>query len=180
MLYTRSPGICNEADPQYFTAEIAEDAEDYGFLDCPWVRHTARAWSFDDYMGLIADNCGLLASMQTIFPLCVLGALCGDSRLNAFPGPMYLKSHEDGITLSVRVTPNSSKNAVISEHGDRLAVKLTAPAVEGKANKSLLKLIGKKLGVPPSSINIIRGHSSREKVLFIPGIDEESAIERLK
>lgn len=93
---------------------------------------------------------------------------------------MYLKAHEDGITLSVRVTPNSSRNALIFDQGDRLVVKLTAPAAEGKANKSLLKFIGKKLGVPPSSITIIRGHSSRDKVLFVPAIDETCAIERLK
>jgi uncharacterized protein len=93
---------------------------------------------------------------------------------------MYLKPHEDGIILAVKVTPNSSRNALGSEHGDRLAVKLTAPAIEGKANKSLLKFIGKKLGVPPSSIIIMRGHSSREKILFVPGIDEIRATERLK
>ncbi len=93
---------------------------------------------------------------------------------------MYLKAHEDGIILKVKVTPNSSRNALILDHGDRLAVKLTSPPVEGKANKQLLKFIGKKLGVPPSSITVLRGHASREKVLFIPGIDEACALERLK
>jgi uncharacterized protein len=93
---------------------------------------------------------------------------------------MYLQAHEDGIILRVKVTPNSSRNALISEHGDRLAVKLTAPPVEGKANKGLVKFVGKKLRIPPSSITIIRGHSSREKDLLIPGIDVASAMERLK
>ncbi len=93
---------------------------------------------------------------------------------------MYLRAHEDGITVTVKVTPNSSRNALASEHGDRLSVKLTSPAVEGKANKQLLKFIGKILGVPPSSISILRGHSSREKVLFVPGIDEVSARGKLK
>jgi uncharacterized protein len=93
---------------------------------------------------------------------------------------MYLKAQEDGIILRVKVTPNSSRNALISEHTDRLAVKLTAPAIEGKANKGLLKLIGKKLRVSPSSITIIRGHSSREKDLLIPGIDVASAMEKLR
>lgn len=93
---------------------------------------------------------------------------------------MFLKAHEDGITVTVKVTPNSSRNALSLDLGDRLAVKLMSPAVEGKANKQLLKFMGKKLGVPPSSISILRGHSSREKVLFVQGIDESSAREKLK
>ena len=93
---------------------------------------------------------------------------------------MYLKAHQDGIILKVKVTPNSSRNALAPEQGDRLSVKLTSPPVEGKANKQLLKFIGKKLGVPPSSIIVLRGHSSREKVLFVPGIDQDCALEKLK
>ena len=93
---------------------------------------------------------------------------------------MYVESHGDGIIVRVKVTPNSSKTAITTDSTDRLIVKLTSPAVEGKANKQLLKFIGKKLRVPPSSITILRGHASREKVLFIPGINETSAIERLK
>ena len=93
---------------------------------------------------------------------------------------MYLKAHQDGIILKVKVTPNSSRNALAPEKGDRLSVKLTSPPVEGKANKQLLKFIGKKLGVPPSSIIVLQGHSSREKDLFVPGIDEACAQEKLK
>jgi uncharacterized protein (TIGR00251 family) len=93
---------------------------------------------------------------------------------------MYLKAYQDGIILKVKVTPNASRNALVPGQGDRLPVKLTSPPVEGKANKQLLKFIGKKLGVPPSSIIVIRGHSSREKVLFVPGIDEACALEKLQ
>jgi uncharacterized protein (TIGR00251 family) len=93
---------------------------------------------------------------------------------------MYIKAHDDGIILTVKVTPNSSRNALAIDQADRLTVKLTAPAVEGKANKGLLKFIGKKLRVPPSTVKIIRGQSSREKILFVPAIDLASALERLK
>ena len=93
---------------------------------------------------------------------------------------MYLEPHEDGVIIRVKVTPNSSKNQITGERDDRLTVKLTSPPVEGKANKQLLKFIGKKLGAPSSSITILRGQSSREKVLLVPGIDERTAMERLK
>ena len=93
---------------------------------------------------------------------------------------MYLRAHDNGIVIKVKVTPNSSRNILAQDYGDHLLVKLTSPPVEGKANKQLLKFIGKKLGVPPSSIKILRGHSSREKVLFISGIDEMAAAEKLK
>lgn len=92
---------------------------------------------------------------------------------------MFIKQREDGVTLRVKVTPNAGSNSLGIEKGDTLSVKLTSPPAEGKANKSLLKFLGKKLGIPPSSISILYGHSSREKVLLINGADEATVRERL-
>ena len=81
---------------------------------------------------------------------------------------MCLRSTEDGdILLSVRVTPNASKNAILDSKQDTLGVKLTTPPVEGRANKALLKFLAKKLRVPASSMTIIRGRSSRTKLIRI-------------
>jgi hypothetical protein len=59
-------------------------------------------------------------------------------------------------------------------------VKLTAPPVEGRANKDLLKFLGKKLGVPSSSLTIISGYQSRDKAVLVRGMDSAAARERVE
>ena len=56
---------------------------------------------------------------------------------------------------------------------------LTTPPVDGQANKALLKLLGKLLSLPPSSLEIRRGDTSRVKEVFVPGIDAADALDRL-
>lgn len=53
-----------------------------------------------------------------------------------------------------------------------LQAKVTAPPVDGRANKALCKLIAKRVGVAPSRVSVVRGEKSREKVVRVEGIDE--------
>jgi len=85
---------------------------------------------------------------------------------------MWFKVNDAGVTIAVRTSPNASKDAIAGVVGDRLLVKLTAPPVEGRANKALGKLLAKALGVSPSSVSIVRGHTSRDKIVSVTGIDE--------
>jgi uncharacterized protein (TIGR00251 family) len=64
-------------------------------------------------------------------------------------------------------------------HDDRLKVRLAAPPVEGSANKELEKLLAKALGVPRSSVEVVRGLSSRNKTVRIHGLDPTQVLERL-
>ena len=66
--------------------------------------------------------------------------------------------------VTVRVTPGASRNE-ISERDGTLVVRVTAPPVEGKANKAVIRLLAKHFGVPPSQMEIVRGQNSREKVV---------------
>jgi hypothetical protein len=52
-----------------------------------------------------------------------------------------------------------------------LKVKLTAPPVEGEANEQLVEVISEATGVRKSNIIIVRGHSSKRKVVEIRGVD---------
>ncbi len=93
---------------------------------------------------------------------------------------MYVKDHPDGVTIKVKVIPRASRTEIGPPKGDALTIKLTSPPVEGRANRDLRKFLGKKLGVAPSSISILRGQNSREKVLLVPGVDRlhvEAALE---
>jgi uncharacterized protein len=93
---------------------------------------------------------------------------------------MYMEERENGVILKLKVAPGSSRNALSQPTQDRLIVKLTSPPVEGKANKQLIKFLSKKLGVPPSSISIVRGVSSREKILFVAGVGGPAVREKLE
>lgn len=78
----------------------------------------------------------------------------------------YLVEKEDGIVLSIKVIPNSSKNELTkAETGLRL--KITAPPVDNKANKFVVVYLSKLFKVPKTSIEILRGDTSREKTLFL-------------
>jgi len=54
-----------------------------------------------------------------------------------------------------------------------LQAKVTAPPVDGKANKALCKLVAKRVGVAPSRVSVVRGEKSRDKVVRVEGVDAE-------
>ena len=58
-------------------------------------------------------------------------------------------------------------------------VKITAPPVEGKANRELIAFLAQKLGVGKGSLAIIKGHTSRNKVMAIDGLTQEEIKSRL-
>lgn len=81
--------------------------------------------------------------------------------------------------LKVRVNPRSSRNQVMGWKGDVLAVKLTAPPVDGAANKACLEFLADKLDVKKAQITLVSGHTSREKVFEIEGLTESEVRKRL-
>ena len=60
-----------------------------------------------------------------------------------------------------------------------LIVRVAAPAVEGRANEALCRLLAKRLRVPKSSVTILRGHRSRDKLIEIDGLDERTVLDAL-
>jgi hypothetical protein len=71
--------------------------------------------------------------------------------------------------LKVYLQPKSSKNELVGPYRDGIKVKVTAPPIEGKANEALIRFLAKEIGIPPSSIEITKGHHAREKTLRILG-----------
>ena len=68
--------------------------------------------------------------------------------------------------INVRVIPNAKKDDLLKE-GDKLKVYVTAPAIGGKANKAMIKVLAEFFNVKKSDIRIIRGEKSREKVIEV-------------
>jgi uncharacterized protein (TIGR00251 family) len=69
--------------------------------------------------------------------------------------------------LKIYLQPKSSRNEIVGPYRDGIKVKITAPPVEGKANEGLIRFLAKDWDVAPSSIEIVRGHHTREKTLRI-------------
>lgn len=81
--------------------------------------------------------------------------------------------------INVKLIPRSSRNEIIGEENDGIKIKLTAPPVDGKANKALVRFLADKLGVPKRDIEIVSGERSRKKSIRISGISTEKVKRRL-
>ncbi|HEV7234779.1 MAG TPA: DUF167 domain-containing protein [Ktedonobacteraceae bacterium] len=82
------------------------------------------------------------------------------------------------MLISVKVIPRSSKNSIEWEQGS-LKVRLTAPPVDGLANEALVALLAERLALSKRCIAIVRGATSRQKMVEITGITVEEVEKRL-
>lgn len=89
--------------------------------------------------------------------------------------PGFLSETGQGVRLSVQIQPGAAREGILGPVDDRLKIRLTAPPVEGRANKALIRLLAKRLKVAPSRISILRGQKSRRKELFIEGLGSVEA-----
>jgi uncharacterized protein (TIGR00251 family) len=71
--------------------------------------------------------------------------------------------------LKVYLQPRCSRNEIVGTYRDGIKVKVTAPPIEGKANEALIKFLAKEFKISASSVEIIKGHNSREKIVRIGG-----------
>jgi len=82
-------------------------------------------------------------------------------------------------TILVRVRPNAARNEVVDVTDGVYLVKVSAPPVKGKANKELVAFLSRLLGVSKSQVNIIKGYTSRNKVIALDGLSQEDIMKRL-
>lgn len=93
----------------------------------------------------------------------------------------FITDHPEGSTITVRVTPNASRNALAwNQTRGVLEVKVAAAPREGKANTELLRFLGKAMGVPRTCLRIIRGASTRDKAILVAGLPAETLRQRLQ
>lgn len=95
------------------------------------------------------------------------------------PGKFGIDAIPGGITVSVYVAPRASVNKVAGAHDGAVKIALTAPPVEGAANKALVEFLAKALGVPKGSVSLMSGETSRRKVVRVMGIGAEAAVRKL-
>lgn len=80
-----------------------------------------------------------------------------------------LKDREDELLIRIFVQPRSSKNEMAGCREGAFKIRLTAPPVDGAANKACCEFLGKFFGVSKSSVTVESGEASRTKQVAIRG-----------
>lgn len=81
------------------------------------------------------------------------------------------RAHADGVYVEIKVVPRASRDEIGEVVGGRLKVKVTAPPVDSAANEAVLELMAKVFGLPRSRVALTRGRTSRNKTVFLVGVD---------
>lgn len=91
----------------------------------------------------------------------------------------FLEAASDGTLLRVKVQPRASQTAIGEPAGDFLKVRVTAPPVDHAANEAVLELLADRLGLRRGAVRLLRGATSRQKVVQITGLTPEQVLSRL-
>jgi uncharacterized protein (TIGR00251 family) len=83
------------------------------------------------------------------------------------------------VKLPVRVIPNSRRTEFSGRRDGEWILRLTAPALEGKANEAAVRFIAEFFGIARSRISLISGEKSRHKIFEIVGLEPSDVEGRL-
>ncbi len=83
------------------------------------------------------------------------------------------------LRLRIHLQPRAARNQIVGRHGDAIKIQVHAPPVDGAANAALVDLLAQTCGVPRSAIRILRGATSRTKVVEIWSDDVGACRRRL-
>jgi uncharacterized protein (TIGR00251 family) len=84
--------------------------------------------------------------------------------------PVRMEEHSGSVRFAVRAQPRAARSEVVGEHDGALKVRLAAPPVDGEANRELVKLLARRLGVSQSCVRVVAGESGRNKLVEVAGV----------
>jgi uncharacterized protein len=90
-----------------------------------------------------------------------------------------LETHSEGVILPVRAQPGSRKNELRGEHEGMLKVCVTQAPEKGKANKAVIELLAKSLGLKKSQLQLLSGETSHQKKFLIRGVTVQEMAQKL-
>jgi hypothetical protein len=84
--------------------------------------------------------------------------------------------------VEIEVQPGSRRSGVVGydEWRGRFRVAVRAPPEKGKANEEVVEVIAAALGVPPSAVSVVRGHTSRRKTVEVRDLTDGEIVRRLR
>ena len=92
---------------------------------------------------------------------------------NCLPSSQTMQPYHispQGIHLSVKVAPKSSRNKIEKIENGRLKIKITTAAEKGKANEAVIKLLSDAFDIAKSQIILIQGETNPLKIFLFQGI----------
>jgi uncharacterized protein len=90
--------------------------------------------------------------------------------------------NSEGAVIALEVTAGAKAEAFpagFNEWRKTIGCRVSAPAVEGRANKAVLSLVAEKLGIPAASVSIISGASASRKRVLVAGVGKQELLARL-
>ena len=81
--------------------------------------------------------------------------------------------------MSLRVQPRASRDEIVGWQEATLRLRVRAAPVAGAANAAVARLLARALGVPPSSISVVRGLQARTKIVEVAGLGAAEIQSRL-
>jgi uncharacterized protein (TIGR00251 family) len=91
-----------------------------------------------------------------------------------------LAEHAEGVILPVRAQPGAAKNGLRGEQNGMLKVGVTQVAERGKANKAIVEVLAKAIGIKRSQVELLSGELQPQKRFLIRGITVEELRGRLE
>jgi uncharacterized protein (TIGR00251 family) len=85
-------------------------------------------------------------------------------------GPLAVTEKEGALRFEVHAKPGARKNRIHGLRASALDVAVAAPPVEGAANAELELALAKALAIPRRAVSVVRGHSSRTKLVEVRGV----------
>jgi uncharacterized protein (TIGR00251 family) len=93
--------------------------------------------------------------------------------------PPYILAHGNGATILLQIQPRASRSEVVGEHGGRLRLRIASPPVDGKANAEVCRFLAAALGLGRGTVTLLRGETSRQKQVAVPGLTPAEVAHRL-
>jgi uncharacterized protein len=81
--------------------------------------------------------------------------------------------------VRLRVAPGATRAGVVGRHGNAWKLRVTAPAEGGRANDAVVRLLAETLALPRSSVTLVSGHSARDKIVELAGVEPDDIERRL-
>jgi uncharacterized protein (TIGR00251 family) len=94
--------------------------------------------------------------------------------------PTYLREQDGGVLLSLKLQPRASANEIGEPLGSELRIKVTAPPVDSAANEALVRFLADVLDCGRNRVELVRGQTSRHKLVKLHGITADEAVRKLK
>ena len=90
-----------------------------------------------------------------------------------------LEPHAEGVVLPVRAQPGARRSGIRGHQDGALKVGVTQPPEKGKANKALVAVLAKELGLRKSQLTLLAGETAQNKRFLVRGVDAKLLAERI-